>query len=487
MPLHNSMRKESRVVTAIVCASYCAALAGVCAYAQTGQQGQSDCPSSPPAYPSKTYDEDFRYLANPQCRTEPLDGLKYIPLRGENVDYYFSLGAWIRERAEYFNNVEWGLGGPGNAYPMQRYELHTDLHLGPRFRFFGELASSIENGRNGGPRPLLDEEKMYVHQGFFDIGLWKSGKSSVTLRAGREEMEYGNRYLISARDGRNIRRSFNGFRLTALTGDWTVDAFAVRPTLDNPGYFDDPPDHISSFWGVYAVRPFHILPGGHVDLYYLGLDDKTVFYVGRGTGREQRETVGARLWGKVSQWDYNEELTFQWGKFQSDDIRAWAVTTELGYRVDTIPLQPRFGIRQNIFSGNHNPTGRSLGTFNSLFQTGPYFSYAELFGNRNLIDFQPSVEFVLSKNVTLTPNVAPFWRESTLDGLYTSSGGLVVSGQNSRARFVGTQLAAQLRWKIDRHTTFVSEYLHFFPGAFLRQTTPGRNINYWTGFFDFRF
>src|SRR5260221_5023403 len=118
---------------------------------------------------------------------------------------------------------------------MQRYFLHMDLHLGERFRFFGELASSIETGRNGGPRPLLDEEQLYVHQGFFDLGLWRSGNDSLTLRAGRAEMVLGSENFVSTRDGRNIRRSLDGFRLTWLTGDWTVDPFALNPFPDYPG------------------------------------------------------------------------------------------------------------------------------------------------------------------------------------------------------------------------------------------------------------
>src|SRR6266700_1441510 len=63
------------------------ALAGICACAQTLEQAQPDCPGAPPAFPSTTFDENDRYLANPKCRTEPLDRLKYIPLRGENEDY----------------------------------------------------------------------------------------------------------------------------------------------------------------------------------------------------------------------------------------------------------------------------------------------------------------------------------------------------------------------------------------------------------------
>src|SRR5262249_50280509 len=150
----------------------------------------------------------------------------------------------------------------------------------------------------------------------------RTGKNKVTLRAGRQEMELGSKYLVSARDGRNIRRSFNGARLTSVLGEWTIDVFALRRTLDNPGYFDDPPDHTSTFWGVYAVRPVSILPGGHIDAYYMGLDDKNVLFDGKGRGRERRETVGTRIWGSKTAWDYNNEFTLQWGSFQSDDIRA---------------------------------------------------------------------------------------------------------------------------------------------------------------------
>jgi hypothetical protein len=465
----------------------CLALAGVCAWAQTAERAEKSCPSPPPAFPGMTFDEDDLYLANPKCRTEALDRLKYVPLRSENEDYYLSFGVWIRERGEFFSNPNWGNGPPGNAYPMQRYYLHTDFHLGDRLRFFGELGTSVETGRNGGPRPGLDTEKLYVHQGFFDIGLAKWGKNSVALRAGQQEMSFGSHYLISPRDGRNIRRSFTGVRLTSLVGDWTVDAFAVRRTLDNPGYFDNPPEHKSSFWGVYAVRPFQLLPRGNIDLYYLGLDDKQIVVDARGAGREQRETAGARLWGKTPRWDYDNELTFQWGSFQSDNIRAWAVTTEVGYRFDSILFHPRFGVRENAFSGNQNPSSHTIGTFNSLYQTGPYFSYAELFGNRNLVAVQPSVELNLSKTVSLTPNVAVYWRESPRDALYSASGGLVVSGQGSRARYVGSHASVQLQWKINRHTTAFTEYLHFFPGDFLKQSTAGRNINYLTEWLDFRF
>jgi hypothetical protein len=119
---------------------------------------------------------------------------------------------------------------------------------------------------------------------------------------------------------------------------------------------------------------------------------------------------------------------------------------------------------------------------------GPYFSYAELFGKRNVVALQPSAQLSLTKKLTLTPNAAFYWRESTQDGLYSvAAGALTVSGNKSSARYIGSHAAVLLRWQVDRHVAFVTEYFHFFPGEFVQQSTPGRNINYVTEFLDFRF
>jgi Alginate export len=458
---------------------------GVSAWGQTVDQDPAPCPKPPPI-PQMTYDEDATYLANPACRTKLLDSLEYIPLSSENEDYYLSLGGWIRERGEYVSNPNWSNKPRGSIYQMQRYFLHMDLHLGDRFRFFGELASSLVDGRNGGYRAGLDEKQMYVHQGFFDVGLWRSGDDSLTLRAGRQEVALGSENLVSTRDGRNIRRSLNGARLTWLQGDWTIDLMAFKPTLDNAGFFNDPPNHADSFWGVYAVRPFRILPKGNIDLYYMGLDNQDVPFDGKGSGREQRETIGTRLWGSPGRWDYNNEFTFQFGSFGPDDIRAWAVSTDTYYRVDSVPLSPRFGLRAVAFSGDQNPSSRTLGTFDSIYEKGPYFSYAELFARRNLIALQPSAELKLSKTISLLFNPAFFWRESTSDGLYGISGSVLVTGQKSNASYIASQASTQLKWKMNRNLTWFTEFGHFFPGEFLKQSTPGKNINYWTGWLDMR-
>jgi len=474
------------IVRSSICVICALALcSSISAHAQSQQDPAIICPAASKSLPVTTYDEDVQYLANPACRTGFMAPIQFIRLDREHVNDYVSFGYWIRERGEYASNPTFTPGG--NIYPMQRYFMHVDLHLGERFRFFGELASSLEDGRNGGPRPGIDEEKLYVHQGFVDLRLWNAGHDRLTLRAGRQEVAFGSENLVSTRDGRNIRNSLDGVRATWLKGNWKVDLLALRPVLDNPGYFDNPPDHSSSFWAAYAAGPLRVLPGGGVDLYYMGLDNRNVPFDGKGTGPEQRETVGTRLWGTTEQWDYNNELTFQWGSFRSNEIRAWAVTTETGYRIESAPLKPRFALRAAAFSGDQNPSGHTLGTFNSIYEQGPYFSYAELFARRNLVALQPLTVLSLTRSVSLTFNPAFFWRESTSDGLYSISNKVIVSGLNSKKSYITTQASAQVRWRMTRNISWFTEYGHYFPGEFIKQATPGRNLNYWTGWLDIRY
>jgi hypothetical protein len=149
-------------------------------------------------------------------------------------------------------------------------------------------------------------------------------------------------------------------------------------------------------------------------------------------------------------------------------------------------LFPRFALRAVAFSGDQNPSGHTVGTFNSIYEKGPYFSYAELFARRNRIALQPMADLKVRKSVSLSINPAFFWRESTSDGLCNVGGGVIASGVNARARFITAQASAQLRWTMTRNLTWFSEFGHFFPSEFLNQATAGRNVNCWTAWLDIR-
>jgi hypothetical protein len=288
------------------------------------------------------------------------------------------------------------------------------------------------------------------------------------------------------REGPNVRQSFDGFRFMYRGAGVSIDGFATRPVQTKRHVFDDGPDNSKALWGSYAVLPFPLLPEGNLDLYYLGsYRSKAAF--DQGAARETRQSVGTRLWRSATPLDYNFEALYQWGSFGNGDIRAWTVASDTGYTLSAYPLHPRLGLRADIASGDADPAGKDLQTFNPLFPKGAYFSEAGLIGPANFIDLNPCIDLHLAEHLTLIFDWDFFWRESTRDGLYNNAVVLVRSGKTSDARYVGSMSQAQLYWDIDRHLSLVGIYGHFFAGSFLKESGPGKDIDYLTTWLSYKF
>jgi hypothetical protein len=437
----------------------------------------------PQGYSLNRADEDYDYLRT-AGRTESWDAIKYLPLNGSG-SWYLSLGGELRERYEYFNNPNWGRDPRDDGYFLQRYFLHGDLRMGGNLRLFSQFQSSLEDGRAGGPRPT-DWDELDLHQAFLEVKLDVPGDATLTLRSGRQELAYGSQRVIAVREGPNVRQSFDGFRIMYRAPELRIDSFAARPVQTKRQSFDDGPDNSKAIWGSYAVVPFPPFPEGNIDLYYLGLyRSKGAF--DQGAARETRQSLGTRLWRTAAPLDYNFEAIYQWGSFGDGAIRAWTVASDTGYTVTSFPLRPRFGLRADIASGDADPSGKDLQTFNPLFPKGAYFSEAGLIGPANFIDLNPCIDLHLAKHLTLIFDWDFFWRESTHDGLYNNAVVLVRSGKASGARYVGSMSQAQLYWDINRHVSLVGIYGHFFAGRYLKESGPGKDIDYLTSWLTYKF
>jgi hypothetical protein len=289
---------------------------------------------------------------------------------------------------------------------------------------------------------------------------------------------YGSGRVVSVREGPNVRQSFDGAKIRSEAGTWHIDAFAVRPDLDKPGFFDNTPDHSTAFWGIYATRPWRRRVS--LDTYYLGLDRKQATFE-RGTAGELRHTTGARLWRPVSTneraWDFDYEGIAQFGTFGSGNIRAWSVASDTGYSLPKLPLRPRFSVKADASSGD-NPLSRTLGTFNPIYPIGNYFGVLADTGPGpvNFIDVHPRVQTSLPHRVSVSTDFVAQWRENLNDGVYAVPGFLLVPAGTSRARFVGYRPGVEARWEIDRHAYFQADYGIFYAGQFLRKPRLGATL-----------
>lgn len=395
----------------------------------------------------------------------------------------------LRERGEYFDHVRLGESSPSSGYLLQRYILNTDAVLGDRIRVITSLESGLENGRGGGPRPSVDENRLFFHEGFFQLRSRRE-RPLVDLRIGRHELNFGSGRLVSSRELPNVQQNFDGIRFLVSPSSWQFNVVALKYSLSNHGIFDDPPDHTFSVWGIYASRHDRRDEAPTWDLYYLGTDHKIATFQA-GSGREQRESVGVRLAEVRGHWDSDSEGVFQFGTFVNRPIRAWTATSNTGYTIRSSPGQEidyRLGLDAGIASGNHNPTVGAFGTFNALFPKGAYFGEANFIGPYDIQDIRPSLRVTMpQKRIIIWPNFEILWRQSREDGIYSIPAVLVQPGSVANALYVGSQADLNVQWGENRHLTWTVDGARFFSGTFLRQTTPGKSVNYFSLGVSYRF
>jgi len=449
-------------------------------------RAQSPVGHPPPRLTTLRYDEDYSYLHDPSVRTGAWwERFKYLPLN-QAGDLYLSLGGGARLRYEWIKNNNWGEGPVADdGYLWYRALPYADLHLGRYVRAFGQLVVAFANDKEPSVTPV-DETGVDLLQGFIDLSVPVTSDSSLTLRGGRQMLLYGSERLIGIRYGPNVPRSFDGFKGLAKFGEWSVDAFYVRPVAVGLESFDDETDNRRSLWAFYATRALPLGERTGVDGYYIGYQNKNAVF-NQGAGEELRHTLGARLFGMASAWDWNLEAFYQFGDFADGNISAWSVASDVGVTFATATFRPRLGLKANVISGDDNPRDRDLETFNALFPKGKYFGELSLLGPSNLMNLHPSVSVILGAGWSFSIASAFYWRQSTGDGIYDNAGNLVRGDGGSKARYIGTQVEAVLEYEFNRNLAFLVSYSQFHPGRYIKDTGPSKTVHFIGTEVEFRF
>jgi hypothetical protein len=436
----------------------------------------AQCQKKRPSLQPLRYEEDWSLLSDADCKKEPLDQIKYIPLGRQN--WYLSIGGEIRYKYENYENSGFGTDPETDSgYLLQRYLLHADWHFGRRLRLFTQFQSGLEEGRNGGPR-LTDQDVADLHQAFVDIS---DPSQNVRLRVGRQEIEFGAGRIIGESEGLNIRRAFDGFRLTFKHGRWTWNSTLTHPVLLRRDTYAIP-DHKQTEWGAGFTRARE---HGGWSGYYIGVNRKQAFFNGK-VGKEIRETLGSRLWNQGALFDYNTDFVFQTGSFASGYILAGAISSNDGMTLHKLPLQPRFGVRFDYATGDSDRTGANLNTFNPLFPNPMYSSLSALLGPSDLTDLAPTIRLTLNSKTAVSPEMPFYWRSSIHDGIYNFAGIMIRPGNLSTARFVGYQPGLTLDRTFSPHFSSTAGFFHFFTGRFLHETPPGEDVGYFYATLTFR-
>lgn len=440
----------------------------------------------PPRYAYLPDEERWKSFCSPESRPgDALDALKCISL-SHDPNQYLTLGADVRFKYEHFFNKDFDKSNSG--YLLERELLDADLHE-DRLRAFVQLEHATATDQHA-PIDATWRDDFAATSAYAEYaigGATGSATAPLTVRAGRQLLAYGSERMIDDRSGLNTETPFDGLRARIESGSWRTDVFAVRPVSVGAYGFDDLGDKTKALIGAYATDR---IGAQTLDVYGFEDQRQAQFYY-RGTGPEERFTLGARYATSSPAFDSDTEIDKQFGAFGSATIDAYAIETNLGYDFGRNRNRFRLGVGGGIASGDHDPKSSRFTLFRAPYPTGLTFGIIEANGNENTSGFTPNVSYTYAKKVTLAVKDYFFYRQSAADGVYSAPGFPLRAPEGATAAPLGNLGYVSVVDALDRHVSVYGAYARYLIGTFFDEAPQAKNLPsqstaYYNLWFDFK-
>lgn len=348
-----------------------------------------------------------------------------------------------------------------------------------------------------------------VHQAYLFVGNHK--EFPLSLRIGRQELNYGDQRLVGAFRWNNIMRTFDGIKARYQNGFVGVDLFTggVVYTRSNHLNRSNPKDRFSSaYFNFTKLGSF--TQNNIVESYLLARNVKrsiaTDNWSGvpapfRFPGAQDLYTAGVRIKSKpgaYGPWDYGVETMYQFGNrtavFPATtvaaalaaprlDQHAYAAIVQGGYTWAKVAFQPRLALIYSHGSGDKDSTDGSSNTFQNLFPTNHlFYGYMDLNSLQNMND----VRLAYTVKPTATSMVAleghTHYLDRTTDYWYNVAGvprnftgAAVGSGGGYRinpsySHHVGDELDLVGGWTFLPSAQIEAAACHYFRGDYIKQS-----------------
>jgi hypothetical protein len=385
------------------------------------------------------------------------------------------LPAWMRVRGEFRERME-GVDGAGfnstreDLYWLSRFRFNTTINASKSLSFQAQLQDARVAKKTVGPTGTPFKAAIDLRMAFADIG---AATGPITVRAGRQELAYGDQRLVGHLGWTNAARTFDGVKATFRTKAFSVDAFGssvvriLESTFDKSGAGN-------RFAGIYGTTAA-LVTNATVEPYAFFKRDANLRSEIGAVDDLQETTIGVRVAGRtVAGLDYNIEMAAQRGSLGGDAIQAWAghwMLRESFRGPGAVKLIGEF----NYASGDKDPADGVRGTFDQLYPTGhDKYGLADQIGWKNIQHLRAGFDFTPLEGLPITTSYHSWWLAEKRDGIYTAGSAplaRVVAGAASR--HVGQEIDVQVSRAITPQLQLAGGYAHIFTGAFLEQATPG--------------
>jgi len=440
-----------------------------------------------------------------------------------------TIGGEIRIRYEYRNNTSFNSNNTNESAASHRVRLNVGYDLTPDVSFFAQLQDARiwgteGNGLTGGPAGSgigavssgnLGGTGVDLHQGYILVkNILLEG---LSLKAGRQEIIFGDQRLIGNFGWSQIGNSFDAVRLTHSMPLGDVDLFWARISESEVGAGCGTAGTSSTtascsgiifpangakattdqdLYGAYIT--LKAIPNWTVEPYYFLLKDSrpiatTAFTQAQASG-QARSTLGGRINGKAAGLDATAEGAWQFGSASSNvagttannlHINAWAGAARAGYTLDAVPMKPRLGVEVTYATGDGCVASGAtacqaaghFNTFDNLFPTNHFkFGALDLGSWRNMVAYSAVFDVKPTPASKFQVNVWLFRLANRHDNWYRAGQFVYgATGANNQAASLGRELDIHYFRTLKEKFKFEIGYGHFWAGDYI--SNAGKNGN----------
>lgn len=390
---------------------------------------------------------------------------------------------WLRFSGEYRSRSEGYTGAaytPGNdqGYLLSRFQLNMDVRYS-WFRVFAQMEDARVLGNDAIPDAFPYQDTFDLRQAFVELGNME--KSHFAVRAGRQELNFGEQRILGSANWLNTPRTFDAVRAGVSYGNVRVDAFSASVVNPVDGAFDHHKEG-EDLHGLYGAIT-HVLPGASIEPYFL-------WHLGGGfkdeegaPARRSSKTIALRIAGKPGKHvDYVVHLLRQFGNLGADTISAYAMNFDLGYKWPDAFLQPRVFADFAYASGDGNAHDGRINTFDQIYPSNHgLYGIVDLFGWRNLQDLKGGLDLNPARKLRCSTVLHNLYLANSHDGLYNGVGNLVVrEAAGGDGSHIGQELEETGAYSLTKYLSAGIGFGHLFPGRFIKNATKGSpyNISY---------
>src|SRR6185295_17059627 len=198
--------------------------------------------------------------------------------------------------------------GRDDLYNLSRFRFDVAVKPSPVFSVLVQAQDARVQRKDFGPTTAPFRDTLDLRQAYAEIG--NTQKGFLSVRAGRQEMFFGEQRLVGHLTWVNAARSFDGVRATFRPKGFKLDAFATSVVRILDGQFDTSGNG-NRFVGAYGSSTTWI-PKATVEPYVFWRYDRALRAERGDTGNLSAATMGTRWVGKLPKgFDYGAEMAYQ--------------------------------------------------------------------------------------------------------------------------------------------------------------------------------